>query len=61
MDAAFSPVQMEVENAEDARGKETEAKDALENMRLMAADSLEKFNSDVRYYLISMLKTCDLT
>ena len=48
MDAAFSPVHMEVENAEDAKGKETEAKDALENMKLMAADPLEKFNSDVR-------------
>ena len=41
-----------MENAEDARGKEIEAKEALENKRLMAADLFEKVDLDICYYLI---------
>lgn len=36
-----------MENAEDLRGKEIEVKEALENMRLMAADLFEKFDLDI--------------
>ena len=48
MGAAVSAVKKMVEDADDAKGKENEVKEALENMRLMAADQLTKFNSDIR-------------
>ncbi len=48
MGVAVSAVRKMVEDADDAKGKEAEVKEALENMRLMAADQLVKFNSDIR-------------
>ena len=38
-----------IEDADDAKGKEAEMKEALENMRQMAQDLLENFNERIRY------------
>ena len=49
MGAAVSAVKKMVEDADDAKGKENEVKEALENMRLMATDQLERFNENIRF------------
>ncbi|CCO28715.1 hypothetical protein RSOLAG1IB_06141 [Rhizoctonia solani AG-1 IB] len=48
MGAAISEMKSQIERADDAKGKEQEIKEALENMRLMAADQLEAFNLKIR-------------
>lgn len=47
MSTATWAVRKKVENAEDARGKQIEAKEAPENMRPMAADLFEKSDLDI--------------
>ena len=47
MSTATWATRKKVENAEDARGKRIEAKEALENIRLMAADLFEKSDLDI--------------
>lgn len=48
MGAAVSAVKAQVEQADDAKGKEKEIQEALENMRVMAQDQLSIFNERIR-------------
>jgi hypothetical protein len=48
MGAAMSVVRDQIEKMDDAKGKENEVKEALENMRQMAQDLLDAFNERIR-------------
>ena len=48
MGAAVSAVRDQIEKADDAKGKEHEIKEALENMRMTAQDLLSNFNERIR-------------
>ena len=48
MGAMVSAVRDQVEKADDAKGKENEVKEALENMRQTAEDQLAAFNERIR-------------
>jgi len=48
MGAAISSVRDQIEKADDAKGKEAEVKEALENMRQTAEDQLNAFNDRIR-------------
>ena len=49
MGAAISAIKHMVEEADDAKGKEKEIKEAIENMRVMAQDQLSMFNERIRF------------
>jgi prefoldin subunit 5 len=49
MGAAVSMVRDQIEKIDDAKGKEQEVKEALENMRQTAQDLLDNFNERIRY------------
>ena len=48
MGAAVSAARKMIEDADDAKGKEAEMKEALENMRQTAQDLLDNFNEHIR-------------
>lgn len=48
MGAAVSAVRDQIEKIDDAKGKEAEIKEALENMRQTAQDLLDAFNERIR-------------
>lgn len=48
MGAAISAARGMIEDADDAKGKEAEMKEALENIRQTAQDLLDKFNERIR-------------
>jgi F0F1-type ATP synthase membrane subunit b/b' len=48
MGAEVSAVRDQIEEADDAKGKEAEVKEALENMRQTAQDLLDAFNERIR-------------
>lgn len=48
MGAAVSAVRKQIEEMDDAKGKEAEVKEALENMRQTAEDQLNAFNERIR-------------
>lgn len=48
MGAAISAIRDQIEKADDAKGKEAEVKEALENMRQTAQDLLDGFNERIR-------------
>ncbi|KAF5017829.1 hypothetical protein F66182_10211 [Fusarium sp. NRRL 66182] len=48
MGAAVSAIRDQVDKADDAKGKEAEIKEALENMRQTAQDLLDQFNERIR-------------
>ncbi|KAG9123964.1 hypothetical protein FRC07_013355 [Ceratobasidium sp. 392] len=48
MGAAISEMKSQIERADNLKGKEDEIKEALENMRVMAADQLATFNERIR-------------
>lgn len=48
MGAAISEIKAQVARADDAKGKEAEVKEALDNMVIMAQDALEIFYERIR-------------
>ena len=48
MGAAVSAIRDQIDKADDAKGKEAECKEALENMRQTAQDHLDSFNERIR-------------
>jgi hypothetical protein len=55
MGAAVSAVRDQIDKIDDAKGKEAEVKEALENMRQAAQDQLNAFNERIRYAWSSSL------
>ena len=57
MGAAVSAARKMIEDADDAKGKEAEMKEALENMRQTAQDLLDNFNERIRYLNLFCART----